>query len=159
MGPKKRKKIIKSSIPPPCCICKVAPPPEFKENASRMWKNDNNKCIISHYLLSCQYRAALGKKKTKKNTPLRAKHAKREVDVPPWPLSKTQRGQSSEVGACLRALTSLSGTCLVRLCLGGLWFPWPDIHLNILLWLRAAALTSLPSCTPSPGAALKSCYV
>lgn len=73
MGPEK---IIKSSIPPPRCICKVAPPPEFKENASRMWKSDNNKCIISHYLLSCQYSAALGKKR-EENTPLRAKHAKR----------------------------------------------------------------------------------
>lgn len=63
------------------------------------------------------------KKQRKKNTPLRAKHAKQEGRCDSLTSSKAQRGWSSKVRACLCIRTSLSVTCLVRLCLGALISP------------------------------------
>lgn len=50
-----------------------------------------------------------------KNTPLRARHAKQRGRCDSLTSSKTQRGWSSKVRACLCARPSSSGTCLVGL--------------------------------------------
>lgn len=96
----------------------------------------NNKCVINYHLLACQYILV-----SLKTFPSGLDAPNREVDVTPWPLPKhgEVEVQRSELVSAL-APHRVGHVWFSRA--PGLWFPWPDMQLNILPLLSNPPLTS-----------------